>query len=152
MDLHVILGSPYLTIVNQFFVVTLKAFLQTFSCVNSCLKAILVRVLFWLPNKPEFWEYFDKSLKESNTSYILECLSNFDVNLFSRNKMVLKSSMDLCFKHFLQQLITEPTTTKHTKMLIDHILTNSQKKEFRVTLLKSDYLTMSLLKLCHISN
>ena len=152
MELHVILGSPYLTIVNQFFVVTLKAFLQTFSCLNSCLKAILVRVLFWLPYKPEFWEYFDNSLKESNTSYIQECLSDFDVNLFSRNKIVLKSSMDLCLNHFLRQLIMEPTTTKHTKMLIDHILTNSQKRQFRVTLLKWDYLPMSLVKLCHISN
>ena len=71
-------------------------------------------------------------------------MGDFNVNLLSRNKMLLdkqsydsysqapplaKKYMDLCFSHSLHQLIAEPTrTTKHAKTLIDHILTNFSEK------------------------
>ena len=71
-------------------------------------------------------------------------LSDFNVNLLSRNKMLLdkqyydsysqtpplvKKYMDICFSHSLHKLIAEPTrTTKRTKTLIDHIFTSSAKQ------------------------
>ena len=48
---------------------------------------------------------------------------------YSQASPLVKKYMDLCFSHSLHQLIAEPTrTTKCTKTLIDHILTNSAEK------------------------
>ena len=71
-------------------------------------------------------------------------MGDFNVNLLSGNKMLLdkqyydfysqapplvKEYMDLCFSHFLHQLIVEQArTTERTKTLIDYILTNSAIK------------------------
>ena len=91
-------------------------------------KPILVRKLHLPPNKPEFIEYFDNSLKESNISNIQECdvFRNFNVNLLRGNKMMLKNQysdsysyalpfvkkyMDLCFSQSLSQSIMESTRT-----------------------------------------
>ena len=45
-----------------------------------------------LPNKPNFIEHLNNSLSESNTSITQECylIGDFDVNLLSGNKMLLK--------------------------------------------------------------
>ena len=110
-------------------------------------KPILVGVLYPPPGKPGFIEYLNNSLKESTISNTQEfyLIGDFNVKLLSGNKMLLKKQysvsysqappivknyIDLCFSHSLHQLIMEPTrtTTKHTKTLIDHILTNSPEK------------------------
>ena len=109
-------------------------------------KPILKGVLYRLPNKLEFVEYHDNSFKESNICNIQESyhIGDFNVNLLSENKMLLKKQysyfyshaphlikkyINLCFSHFLHQLIMEKTRTKkHTKTLIDHTLTNSPEK------------------------
>ena len=106
-------------------------------------KPILLGVLYRTPDKSDFIEHLNNSLKESNTCNTRECflIGDFNVNLMSGNKLVLekqysdpysqaslisKNYKDLCFSHSLHQLIREPTwTTEHTKTLIDHILTNS---------------------------
>ena len=124
-------------------------------------KPILVGVLHRPPEKPDFIEHLNNSLKESNISNNQECylIGDFNANLLSGNKMILekqysdsysqapivKNYVDICFAHSLHQLIREQTrTTEHTKTLIDHILTNLLKKSFRVVLLKWDYLIMKL--------
>ena len=109
-------------------------------------KPILVGVLYRPPDKPDFIEHLNNSLTESNISDTQECylVGDFNVNLLSGNKMPLKKQysdsysqappivkkyIDLCFSHSLQQLIMQPTrTTEHTKLFIDHILTNSPEK------------------------
>ena len=107
-------------------------------------RPILVGVLNRLLGNLRFIESLDNSLKWSAISNIQECYLMDDFNLLSLNKMLLDKQyydsysqapplvekyMDLCFSHFLHQLIAEPTrTTKRTKTLIDHILTNSAEK------------------------
>ena len=109
-------------------------------------KPILVGSLYRPFDKLDFIEHLNNSLKESNISNNQECylIGDFNVNLLSGNKIILekqysdsysqaspivKINIDLCFSHFLHQLIRKPTrTTKHTKTLIDHILTNSPEK------------------------
>ena len=104
-------------------------------------KFILVDVLYRTLDKPRFIQHLDKSFKESNVSNIQECclMGDLSVNLSTWNKILLekkyddshsqapvlvKEHMDLCFSHFLYQLIAEPRrTTEHTERLIDHILT-----------------------------
>ena len=108
-------------------------------------KPILVGVLYRPPDKPDFIEHLNNSLKESNISNNQECylIGDLNVNLLSGNKMLLKKQYsdsysqappivnnytELCFSHSLHQLIMKPTrTTEHTKTLIDHILTNSSE-------------------------
>ena len=120
-------------------------------------KTILVGALYRPPDKPDFIEHLNNSLKESNISNTQECylIGDFNVNLMSGNKMFLKKQysdsysqappivknyIDLCFSHSLHQLIMEPTmTTEHTKTLIDHILTNSPEK-----VIQSDVIEMGL--------
>ena len=48
-------------------------------------------MLYQPPDKPRFIEYLENSLKESNIYNIQECYltGNFNVNLLSRNKMLL---------------------------------------------------------------
>ena len=55
-------------------------------------KPIWFGVLHWLPYKPEFIDYLDNSLKEGNICNIQVCclLVDVNVNLLSRNKMLLK--------------------------------------------------------------
>ena len=48
---------------------------------------------------------------------------------YSQAPSTVKKYIDLCFSHYLHQLIMEPTRTpEHTKTLIDHIRTNSPEK------------------------
>ena len=58
-------------------------------------KSILVAMLHWPPNKLEFIERLDNSLKENNICHIQECYPTVDfiVNLLSRNKMLLKKNI-----------------------------------------------------------
>ena len=58
-------------------------------------KSILVALLHWPPNKLEFIEYLDNSLKENNICEIQECYLTVDfiVNVLSRNKMLLKKNI-----------------------------------------------------------
>ena len=55
-------------------------------------KQILVGVLYRPPDEADFIEHLNKSLKESNISNIQECylIGDFNVNLLSGNKMLLK--------------------------------------------------------------
>ena len=98
----------------------------------SKIKPILVGVLYRPPDKSDFIEYLNNSLKESNIYDTQECylVGDFNVNLLSGNKMILekqysdsyiqappivKNYIDLCLSHSLHQLIMEPTrATEHT--------------------------------------
>ena len=100
-------------------------------------------MLYRPPEKPDFIEHLNNSVKESNISHIQECylIGNFNVNLLSENKMlmeeqysasysqvslIVKKYNHLCFPRSLHQLIMKPTKiTEHTKTLTDHILNNS---------------------------
>ena len=58
-------------------------------------KSILVALLYWPPNKLEFIEHLDNSLKENNICEFQECYLpvGFIVNFLSRNKMLLKKNI-----------------------------------------------------------
>ena len=108
-------------------------------------KPILVGVLYRPPDKLDFIEHLNNSLKESNISNTQECylIGDFIVSPLSGNKMLLKQYsdsytqappivkkyIDLCFSHSLDQLSMEPTrTTEHAKTLTTNIRTNSPEK------------------------
>ena len=109
-------------------------------------KPILVGILYRPPDKPEFLDYFNECLIQSNITNIQECyfMGDFNINLLYEDKMILekqcsvtynqiqpmtKKYLDLCFLNSLSQLILQPTrTTSQSQTLIDHILTNSSEK------------------------
>ena len=66
-------------------------------------KQILIKVLSRTPYKLELIEYIDDTLKEKKISNIQEwyLISDFNVNLLGRNKMLLKNII-LTFKAMLQ--------------------------------------------------
>ena len=119
-------------------------------------------MLYRPPDRPDFIEHLNNSLKESNISNSHECylICDFNVNLLSGNKMlvkkqysdsysqappIVKNCIDLCFSHSLHQLIMEPTRiTEHTKILIDHILTNLSEKVIQSGVAEMGYLIMNL--------
>ena len=109
-------------------------------------KSVLVGVLYWPPDKLDFLEHLNNSLKEYNICNTQEyyLIGDFNVSLLSGNKILLKKQysdsysqapaivknyLDLCCSHSLHQLVMKPKrTAEHTKTLIDHILTNSLEK------------------------
>ena len=68
-------------------------------------KSIWFGMLHWPPNKPEFIEYLDNSIKEANICNIQVCylLSDFNVNLSSRNKMSLKKLAFIIIRKVFQE-------------------------------------------------
>ena len=56
-------------------------------------RPILVGVLYWPPDKPEFIECLNNYLREINISNIQECylIGDLNVNLLRENKILLKT-------------------------------------------------------------
>ena len=116
-------------------------------------KPILVGVLHRLTKKSEFIEHVDSYLKEYICIIQERYLTvDFNVNLLSENKMLLKKNIDsyshtspLVKKIFRSLLFPlppsfmEPTRPKeHSKTLIDHILTNSPEKVIQIGVIKME--------------